>query len=184
MDRAMLAQTLLARAHLRGTFRLRSGAESTEYFDKYRFEADPQLLRTVADALVPLVPPSVDLLAGLELGGVPIATLLAQQTGHSIRFVRKAAKPYGTAAQVEGGPVTQCRVLIVEDVVTSGGAVIDAVRALRALGAEITDALCVVDREAGGAKALAAEGVRLQALFTYRDLVGESPVAVNSRGHR
>jgi len=177
MDRATLAQTLLARAHLRGTFRLRSGTESTEYFDKYRFEADPQLLRAVTDALAPLVPSSVELLAGSELGGVPITTLLAQQTDHSARFVRKEAKPYGTAAQVEGGPVARCRVLIVEDVVTSGGAVIDAARALRTLGAEVTDALCVIDREAGGASALAAEGVRLWPLFTYRELIDGSRVA-------
>lgn len=174
MDRVTLAQTLVACAHLRGTFRLRSGAESTEYFDKYRFEAEPSLLRAITDALLPLVPPSAELLAGLELGGVPIATLLAQHTGHSVRFVRKEAKPYGTAAQVEGGPVTQFRVVIIEDVVTSGGAVIDAVRALRA---EVSDALCIVDREAGGAGALAAEGVRLQSLFTYRELLGKSPVA-------
>ena len=177
MDRVTLAQTLVARAHLQGTFRLRSGAESTEYFDKYRFEADPKLLLAVIDAMVPLVSPSAELLAGLELGGVPIATLLAQHTGHSVRFVCKAAKPYGTAAQVEGGSVAQHRVVIVEDVVTSGGAVVEAVRALRSLGAEVTDAICVIDREAGGFNALAAEGVRLQPLFTYRELLGGSPVA-------
>jgi orotate phosphoribosyltransferase len=176
MDRATLARALVASSRLAGTFRLRSGVESTEYFDKYRFEAEPRLLRAITDALVPLVPPSADILAGLELGGVPVATLLAQQTGHATRFVRKAAKPYGTAAQVEGGPVAQRRVVIVEDVVTSGGAILEAVRTLRSLGAQVTDALCVIDREAGGARALAAEGVRLQPLFVYCELIADSPV--------
>jgi orotate phosphoribosyltransferase len=176
MDRATLASTLVASSRLAGNFRLRSDADSPEYFDKYRFEAEPRLLRAITDAIAPLVPTSAEILAGLELGGIPIATLLAQRTGHATRFVRKAAKPYGTRALVEGGPVGQRRVLIVEDVVTSGGAILAAVRALRALDAEVTDAICVIDREAGGVSALASEGVRLQPLFLYRELIGAAQV--------
>ena len=176
MDRATLAKTLFASSRLEGMFRLRSGVESREYFDKYRFEAEPRLLRAITEAIAPLVPASAEILTGLELGGVPLATLLAQQTGHTTRFVRKAAKSYGTRELVEGGPVGQRRVVIVEDVVTSGGAILEAVRALRALGAEVADAVCVIDREAGGASALAGEGVRLRPLFLYRELIGAAPV--------
>src|SRR5437763_15142837 len=89
MDRDTLARTIYERTHLTGEFRLRSGAVSSEYFDKYLFESDPLLLRTVGEALVPLLPPGTDALAGLELGGVPLGTLLSQLTGLSALFVGK-----------------------------------------------------------------------------------------------
>ena len=92
-------------AHLTGTFTLRSGTTSTEYFDKYRFEADPALLRDIAAAMAPLVPDGIDALAGLELGGVPIATALSLETGLPARFVRKEAKTYGTCQLAEGGDI-------------------------------------------------------------------------------
>ena len=91
------------RSHITGEFVLRSGVTSTEYFDKYRFEADPALLRDIAAALVPLVPDGTEVLAGLELGGVPIATVLSQLTGIPAAFVRKEAKTYGTCQLAEGG---------------------------------------------------------------------------------
>ena len=96
VDLIALASRVHASSHLTGSFRLRSGQTSSEYFDKYLFESDPVLLRTIAEALAPLVPHGVDALAGLELGGVPIATMLSQVTGIPARFVRKEAKTYGT----------------------------------------------------------------------------------------
>lgn len=168
---AALARRIYETAHLSGEFVLRSGNLSSEYFDKYLFEADPGLLRAVAEALVPLVPGSVDALAGLELGGIPIVTMLSQHTGLPALFVRKAAKEYGTRRLAEGGEVRGRRLVIVEDVVSTGGAIIDATRELRARGAEIATVLCVIDRETGGPANLSHEGLTLRAAFTMSDLL-------------
>ncbi len=170
MDRRSLAAAVFDRSHLTGSFLLRSGAVSSEYFDKYRFEADPRLLRSLADALAELVPEGTEVLAGLELGGVPLAVALGQGTGLPTAFVRKAAKPYGTRRVAEGSDVEGRRVLVVEDVVTSGGQVVASTRDLRDLGADVDHALCVIDREAGGPDALATIGVALRPLFTMTDL--------------
>ena len=116
-----LANRVYDAAHLTGTFTLRSGQQSSEYFDKYRFEADPALLRDIAEALAPLVPDGIDALAGLEMGGIPIATALSMVTGIPARFVRKEAKTYGTCLLAEGGDIEGKRLLVVEDVVSTGG---------------------------------------------------------------
>src|SRR5215475_5883545 len=118
---ASLSRRVYEACHLTGSFRLRSGQVSDEYFDKYLFEAQPTLLREVAEAMVALLP-GCDVLAGMELGGIPIATVMSQLTGVPTVFVRKQAKEYGTAKLAEGGPVAGRRVVLVEDVVTSGGA--------------------------------------------------------------
>lgn len=170
-DRTALARSVYESSHLTGEFVLRSGTTSTEYFDKYSFEARPDLLAAIAAALAPLVPPGTDALAGLELGGVPVATMLSQVTGIPARFVRKEAKTYGTCRLAEGGPIDGLRLCVVEDVVTSGGAVVDGLRELRARGARVDHVLCVIDREAGGADNLARDhGVALTALFTMSEL--------------
>ncbi|HET8984142.1 MAG TPA: orotate phosphoribosyltransferase [Trueperaceae bacterium] len=170
MDRNRLASAIYDSAHLTGSFLLRSGATSSEYFDKYLFESDPELLVSIAEALVPLVPDDTEMLAGLELGGVPLAVVLGQITGLRVLFVRKKAKDYGTRRLAEGGEVAGKKLLVVEDVVTSGGQVVLSTRDLRALGAVVDSAICVIDREAGGTDALAAEGVALAALYTMGDL--------------
>jgi orotate phosphoribosyltransferase len=165
-----LARRVYLAAHLTGTFVLRSGVTSDEYFDKYRFESDPRLLRQVAEAMAGLLPEGADGLAGLELGGVPLATVLSQVTGLPAGFVRKQAKPYGTRRLAEGFDVAGRRLVVVEDVVTSGGAVVESCRALRSEGAEVAVALCVIDREAGGPASLAEIGVELRSLFTMTQL--------------
>jgi orotate phosphoribosyltransferase len=165
-----LARRVHEASHLTGTFVLRSGATSNEYFDKYRFESDPRLLRELAEAMAGLLPEGADGLAGLELGGVPLATVLSQITGLPAGFVRKQAKPYGTRRLAEGFDVAGRRLVVVEDVVTSGGAVVGSCRALRAEGAEVAVALCVIDREAGGRANLADIGVELRPLFTMTQL--------------
>jgi orotate phosphoribosyltransferase len=169
--RTDLAARIHARAHLTGSFTLRSGATSTEYFDKYRFESDPALLREIAEALAPAVPEGSEMLAGLELGGVPIATVVSQVTGLPTLFVRKEAKTYGTCNLAEGaGDLAGARLCVVEDVITSGGQVVTSCGQLRELGAQIVGVLCVIDRQAGGREALAAEGLELHALFTADEL--------------
>jgi orotate phosphoribosyltransferase len=170
MDRTDLARTIYERTHLTGEFVLRSGVTSTEYFDKYLFESDPMLLHRIASALAPLVPVDTDALAGLELGGVPIATVLSQLTGIPAYFVRKEAKSYGTCRLAEGGDVDGKRLTVVEDVVTSGGQVVISCGDLRARGAVVEHAVCVIDRESGGPAALAAIGVELHALHTMTEL--------------
>lgn len=176
MDRAELAARIFATAHITGEFLLRSGATSTEYFDKYRFESDPELLRAVAEHLAPLVPDGTDALAGLELGGVPIATMLSAVTGIRVCFVRKEAKTYGTCQLAEGVEIAGKRLLVVEDVITSGGQVVLSAADLRAQGAVVESVVCVIDREAGGPAALAADGLGVQALFTMTDLKAAAPV--------
>jgi orotate phosphoribosyltransferase len=165
-----LAARVYTRARLTGQFRLRSGATSTEYFDKYLLEADPALLREIAERLAALVPGDADVVAGLELGGVPLVTMLSQVTGLPAAFVRKRAKEYGTCRLAEGAPVAGRRVVVVEDVVTSGGQVVASCGDLRALGAKITRVLCVIDREQGGRARLEAANLQLAALFTWSDL--------------
>ena len=165
-----LAQKIYQTAYLQGEFKLRSGAVSHEYFDKYLFEANPALLQEIAQAMNRFVPEDVDALAGLEMGGIPIATILSQVTGLPTLFVRKAAKPYGTCRLAEGGEVSGKKLLIVEDVVTSGGQIILSAEALRERGAIVENAVCVIDREANGRENLANAGLQLQSLFTMAEL--------------
>lgn len=169
---AVLAKKISDASHLRGSFRLRSGSTSAEYFDKYRFEAQPVLLKEVAERLAEILPKNYDALAGLEMGGIPIATMLSQITGKPTLFVRKKAKEYGTCRFAEGGEVSGQRLLIVEDVVTSGGQIVESVRALRREGATISAVACVIDRQAGGQENLEREGLSLISLFSKADLLG------------
>ena len=165
-----LAHRIDAVAHLTGRFTLRSGAVSDTYYVKYRFESDPTLLGAIADAMAGLVPDATEVLAGLELGGVPLVVRLSEVTGLPAAFVRKEAKTYGTCQLAEGAGVDGRRLTVVEDVITSGGQVVMSVGDLRDRGAVVEHALCVIDREAGGAAALADIGVELRPLFTMAAL--------------
>lgn len=165
-----LAAAVDACCRISGEFLLRSGRTATEYFDKYLFETDPGLLLGVVQRMGPLVPPGADILGGLELGGVPIATLLAQQTQMPLLLVRKQAKEYGTRKLAEGADPAGRTICLVEDVITSGGAVLAATQALRELGATVTDVVCAIDREESGAEALADVGVSVHPVFTRTTL--------------
>ncbi len=166
MTKEELAKRVYKACSLKGEFVLRSGQNSDQYFDKYLFEADPELFGTVASHLLSMVPDGVDALAGLEMGGIPIATVLSLKTGTRALFVRKKAKEYGTCKLAEGGEVARQKLLIIEDVVTSGGAILDAVRELRELGAIVDEVLCVIDREGSAVDNLRREGLTLKSLFT------------------
>jgi orotate phosphoribosyltransferase len=170
MPHASLAAEIRRVAKIHGTFTLRSGRESSTYFDKYLFESDPRLLRAIAEAMAALVPSDTDVLAGLEMGGIPVATILSQVTGIPAAFIRKARKTYGTGKFAEGAVLAGRSVVLVEDVVSSGGALLDAVAMLREEGVEPTLALCVIDRQSGGREKLAAAGVELRALFTMEQI--------------
>lgn len=165
-----LADQINAIARLTGTFTLRSGQIATEYFDKYRFEAQPALLARIAAALAPLIPEGTEVLAGLEMGGIPIATALSLHTGLPAAFVRKEAKKYGTARLAEGAEIIGKRVTIVEDVITTGGQVVISANDLRSLGAIVDHVVCVIDRSPDRGAALTAESLQMHALLTRAQL--------------
>lgn len=165
-----LAHDVDACCRLTGQFTLRSGQVSHEYFDKYLFESDPGLLARVVEQLTGLVPDDTELLGGLELGGVPIATVLAARTGLPSLFVRKQAKEYGTCKLAEGPDVAGRRVTLVEDVITTGGAVRDATRALRDAGAVVEVVVCAIDRSPEDTNPLADVGLEVRPVLTKAQL--------------
>lgn len=165
-----LAADIDATCRLTGTFTLRSGQVASEYFDKYLFEAQPALLERVATQMVGLLPEGTELLGGLELGGVPIATMVSAKTGLPALFVRKKAKEYGTCKLAEGPAVDGMRVTLIEDVITTGGAVRDATRALREAGAIVEYVVCAIDRSPAGKNPLADVGLEVRAVLTKAQL--------------
>ncbi|WP_240770507.1 orotate phosphoribosyltransferase [Nocardioides sp. GY 10127] len=165
-----LAADIDARCRLTGTFTLRSGQVASEYFDKYLFESDPALLRRVAAQMVGLLPEGTELLGGLELGGVPIATAVSGLTDLPALFVRKKAKEYGTCKLAEGPDVAGKRVTLIEDVITTGGAVRDATNALREAGAIVEVVVCAIDRSPADVTPLADLGLEIRPVLTKAQL--------------
>ncbi len=170
MSDPTLARDVDACCRLTGQFTLRSGQVASEYFDKYLFESDPALLARVVDRLVGLVPRDTELLGGLELGGIPIVTMLSSRTGLPALFVRKKAKEYGTCKLAEGPDVDARRVTLVEDVITTGGAVRDATRALRDAGATVEVVVCAIDRSPEGSNPLADVDLEVRPVLTKAQL--------------
>ena len=174
MTRDQLARALREAAYLEGDFVLRSGRRSTYYLDKYRFETRPDLLRALGDAIAAEVlvhEPGAARLAGPELGAVALATAGSLASGLPFLIVRSQAKEYGTANRIEGVFEPGELVCLVEDVVTAGGAALEAVLALRGAGLEVRTVICVVDREEGGHDALARHAVRLRPLYRASELL-------------
>ena len=166
-DLALLA-AIREHAYLEGDFVLRSGKRSRYYLDKYRFETVPELLEALGARLAAKaaeLEPDAVRLAGPELGAVALAAAASLASRLPFLIVRGEAKAYGTANRIEGAYTEGERVVLIEDVVTSGGAAADAVRAVRQAGLECRTAICVIDREEGGVDTLARLGVRLHPLF-------------------
>jgi orotate phosphoribosyltransferase len=169
-----LAAELREHALLEGDFVLRSGRRSSYYLDKYRFETRPELLRSIGERLAAAVhehEPAAVRLAAPALGAVALAAAASLSGGLPFVIVRDEAKSYGTGNRIEGPFDSGELVCLIEDVVTSGGALLGAVEAVRAEGLVVRNAVCVVDREEGGADALARSGVRLRSLLVARDVV-------------
>jgi len=169
-----LRLALREHAYLEGDFLLRSGKRSRYYLDKYRFETRPEILAPLGDRIARAVhdfEPEATRLAGPELGAVALAAAGSLSSGLPFLIVRKAAKDYGTSNRLEGAYEKGETVCLVEDVVTSGGALLEAVEALRSAGLTVRTAVCVVDREEGGADALARQAVRLRPLFRASEIL-------------
>ncbi len=175
MERSELASRIRAVSFLTGDFRLRSGKQSSFYWDKYRFESDPELLMAIAEELEGLLPSSIDKVAGLELGGIPLATALSLRTGFPCLYVRKTAKEYGTCNLVEGGFHPGETAVVVEDVITVGGQVCASVAQMREVGLRVEHAVCVIDREEGGSEKLRELGCFLASIFTQDELETLAP---------
>ncbi len=170
MNRTELAKGIYDSSHITGEFKLRSGVISNEYFDKYQFESNPALLMEIAKAMVELLPEEYDVIAGLEMGGIPLATIISSLTGKPLAMVRKKAKEYGTMRLAEGADIKDKKVVVIEDVVTSAGQVVISSGELRERGAIIENAICVIDRESGGPAKLKDININLSPLFTMTEL--------------
>ncbi len=170
MTDEQLAFQLKEAALLTGEFTLRSGRKSNYYLDKYQFETRPTLLRALAERFAKYVTPDVVRLAGPELGGVALATAVSLHTDRPFVLVRNSKKDYGSAKRIEGTLSKGDRVLLTEDIATSGGQAIEALHALRDAGADVAGVVVVIDREEGGREAIEAAGYRFDALFTTTQL--------------
>jgi orotate phosphoribosyltransferase len=175
LTRDELGAALREHAYLEGDFVLRSGRRSRYYLDKYRFETRPDLLGPLGERIAQVVAehdPEAIRLAGPELGAVPLAAAASLASGLPFLIVRKEAKDYGTANRLEGVFEPGESVCLIEDVVTSGGAAVQAIEALSEAGLTCRTAVCVVDREEGGVEALARFAVTLRPLFRASELMG------------
>lgn len=170
MNRSELARRIYETSHLVGTFTLRSGQVSNEYFDKYLFESPPDLLSEIASHMLKIIPEGTEILAGLEMGGIPIATALSLKSGIPLVSVRKKAKEYGTCKLAEGADIKGKNICVIEDVVTTGGQIILSANDLKQLGASIKNVLCVIQRDERAIDKLRTEGLELLPLFTMKEL--------------
>ena len=165
-----LASRIKSCAQLKGEFTLRSGKVSDTYFDKYLFESDPDLLLTICTEMAKLIPKTTDILAGLEMGGIPVVTVLSQVTDLPCAFLRKEAKEHGTCKYAEGPDLRDKNVVLIEDVVSSGGAIIDQLKLLAQDGIKPTAIVCVIGRQTRGFENLSKVVYRLDSMLEMEDI--------------
>ncbi len=165
-----LAKQIKEASYLEGEFILRSGQKSNYYLDKYLFETQPAILAEIAKRLAAYIDDDVDLIAGAELGGVPLASAVALHSGKPFLIIRNKKKDYGTSKQFEGQDPTGKTILLVEDVVTTAGQIIEAAQTLKELDAKVKRVVAVIDREQGGRQNVENAGFTFDALFTKTDL--------------
>ncbi|HEX8521587.1 MAG TPA: orotate phosphoribosyltransferase [Tepidisphaeraceae bacterium] len=170
MTRTDLARRIAEVALLRGEFTLRSGRKSNYYLDKYRFETQPDVLVALGKLLAEHVTAKTDRIAGAELGAVPLAAAAGMAANKPIVFIRNQKKDYGTARQLEGVINAGESILIVEDILTTGGQVLEAAKTIREAGCTVEKIVGVIDRLEGARENIEREGFTLETLFTIRDL--------------
>lgn len=177
MNRDQLAKAIAEVALLRGTFTLRSGRTSSFYLDKYLFSTRPEVLKPLATMFAERIAhvedhlrTKADRLAGAELGGIPLVTAASMETGLPCLFVRGQKKEYGTAKRLEGKLSPGDKVIIIEDVATTGGAALEAATVLKAEGAVVLAIIATIDRQEGARENVEETGIHFDALFTKADL--------------
>lgn len=170
MTHEQLAKRIAEVALLHGEFTLRSGRKSNYYLDKYRFETQPDVLSELGKLLASHVDEQTDRIAGAELGAVPLAAACGMASGKPFVFIRNQKKDYGTAKQIEGILNPGETVLIVEDVLTTGGQVLEAVKTIQSAGAKVQRIVAVIDRQEGARENIEKAGIAFQSLFTSEDL--------------
>lgn len=169
MTKEELKESIYKKSYLTGRFLLRSGQYSSEYFDKYRFESSPMLLQAIAKELKNLVPSNTEILAGLEMGAIPIATALSIELNLPCVFVRKESKKYGTSKTIEGLDVKGKNICIIEDIITTGGQVLLSLEDLRKEGATVNHVLCVIDRSPAFIQKFADKSLQVKSVFKKED---------------
>ncbi len=170
MNRAELAERIREAAYLEGDFTLRSGRKSKYYLDKYLFETQPDILRALGDSFAKFIQPTTTLIAGAELGGVALAAAASMATGKPFVIIRNAKKDYGTSKPYEGKLTDGDSVLLVEDIATTGGQVLEAAKFITSIGAKVERIVAVIDRQEGARENIEAAGFAFDSLFTKADL--------------
>jgi len=165
MDKERLWELVNEATYQKGNFTLRSGEHTDHYYDKYKFESDPQLLKEIAKQMAPLIPRGTEIIAGPVLGGAILATSLSLETGIKTAFIRQEAKAYGGSKIIEGENVTGKKVCISEDIITTGGQAIEAARKIRAEGGIVDTVICVINRGQNSVANLEKENLKLIPLF-------------------
>ncbi|MBN1796126.1 MAG: orotate phosphoribosyltransferase [Sedimentisphaerales bacterium] len=170
MTRDELIKRIKETAYLEGDFTLRSGKKSKYYLDKYLFETCPDILKALGDEFAKFVTDNITLIAGAELGGVALAATTAMATGKNWLIVRNSKKGYGTAKMVEGVLKAGDVVLLVEDIATTGGQVLEAAKIISDSGAKVERIVCVIDRKQGAAENITSAGYAFDSILTKTDL--------------
>ena len=170
MNRSELIKRIKETAYLEGDFVLRSGKRSKYYLDKYLFETCPDILKALGEEFAKHVTDDVTLIAGAELGGVALAAATAMQTGKNWIIVRQSRKDHGTSKLIEGVLKPGDVVLLVEDIATTGGQVLEAAKVITDAGAKIKKIVCVIDRKQGAAENITQAGYKFESILTKDDL--------------
>jgi orotate phosphoribosyltransferase len=170
MTRQELIRRIKETAYLEGDFTLRSGKKSKYYLDKYLFETCPDILKALGREFARHVTGDVTLVAGAELGGIALAAATAMETGKPWIIIRNSKKDYGTGKLIEGRIAPGDVVLLVEDIATTGGQVLEAAKVITAAGAQVAKIVATIDRKQGAREAIAAAGYAFDSLLTKEDL--------------
>ena len=170
MNRQELIERIKETAYLEGDFVLRSGKRSKYYLDKYLFETQPDILAALGREFAEHATDEVTLIAGAELGGVALAASAAMQAGKPWIIVRNSKKGYGTGKLVEGVLKKGDVVLLVEDIATTGGQVLEAAKVITDAGARVKKIVCVIDRRQGAEANITGAGHTFESILTKDDL--------------
>ncbi|MGC8625790.1 MAG: orotate phosphoribosyltransferase [Phycisphaerae bacterium] len=170
LDKSQLAARIREVAYLEGDFTLRSGRKSKYYLDKYLFETQPDILAALGARLAAGRSPLTTRIAGAELGGVALAAAASLAAGLPFFIVRNSKKDYGTGKHIEGALLAGDTVLLVEDIATTGGQVLEAAQVITAAGAQVEKIIAVIDRGEGARENIESAGYMFEAILTRQDL--------------